>query len=276
MNDGLAHRGLTQVMAAMVVAMAFTVGASAQVTIPPVADGTLADGSIHGPFDGTADFADWSFNESGFEGAITLARLPLPGLEYRVVFEYNLATVTATVPLSASLTFTIRGAARFPAEPARVNVHAYSADLLETLSDFSSPPIGLAAALTVAPFQPATTVMVNVNDIVNQAMTTGGRKIGFRFQIDSQSNAEAQQAFIDALDSNLATKPFLTIRNRMPSDFDNDRDIDLKDHAALTACAFGPNVSVSANCAVLDADYDSDVDLVDVRSFLNDASRYSQ
>ncbi|MEK7730284.1 MAG: hypothetical protein AAB363_00340 [Planctomycetota bacterium] len=233
----------------------------------PSADGTIVDGGNYGPFDGAADSADWTFNASSYEGAITLSHSPLE-IEQRVVWEFNLSATSAP-PVTAKLTFTLRGAARFPALPAPVQVYSYPADLLENLSDFSVAPSAFVAEQPIEPYQPPTTYAVNVSSVVNEVLTTGIRRIAFRFQIGPLAQALSNQAFIDAVDSDPSTKPFITIVNRIPGDADNDRDVDLDDFAELPPCMLGPGVAVSSACRILDDDLDTDVDLADLAAFLH-------
>lgn len=233
----------------------------------PSADGTIVDGGGYGLFDGLGDVADWTFNDTMYEGAITLSLSPL-GIEQRVVWEFNLSAASAP-PVTAKLTFTLRGAARFPALPAPVQVYSYPADLLENLSDFSAAPNALVAEQPINPFQPPTTYQVNVSAVVNDVLTAGIRRVAFRFQIDPQAQALSNQAFIDAVDSDPSTKPFITIVNRIPGDFDNDQDLDLDDFAKLPPCMFGPDVAVSSACRIMDDDLDTDVDLADFAAFLD-------
>jgi len=243
-----------------------TAGGARGQTITPTADGTIVDGGSHGAFDGVGDWADWTFNESGSEGAITLSS----GVEQRVVWEFNLAAVSASPPLTAVLTFVLRGAAIFPADPAHVQVVAYPADLLERLTDFSAGPTTLVGEKLVAPFAPPTRYVLDVSPTVNAALAAGIRRVAFRFQI--KPGTGNGQAFFDALDSDPATKPSLSIQNRVPGDLDGDGDVDLEDAAKLAGCVFGPGRSVVAACRVCDADLDTDVDLADVETF---AARYS-
>lgn len=261
---------------------AFSVAFGTEWTIQPhqsfegPVDGTLIDGGLSGPFDGNADEADWTFDQSGSEGAITLSLEPAPAFETRVVWEYNLSPIPAgDWPVSGTLSFTIRGAARFPAETAEIQVLSYPADLAQSLADFSRAPATQVATKSIAPFQPPTEYVVKINDEVNAAMKSGG-KLGFRFQVDSGAAGATSQSFVDARDSEPETKPFLSIRDVMPSDFDDDRDIDLQDHATAVSCLKGPKVRPNVACAAADADLDRDVDLADISAFLSDLSRYGK
>jgi hypothetical protein len=238
----------------------------------PSADGTIVDGGGYGLFDGLGDSADWTFNDTSYEGAITLSHSPLE-IEQRVVWEFNLSA-TGTPPVTAKLTFTLRGAARFPALPAPVQIYSYPADLVENLSDFSAAPNGLVAELPIQPYQPPTTYQVNVSALVNEVITTGIRRVAFRFQIDPLAQDLANQAFIDALDSDPATKPFLTIVKQMPGDYDNDLDVDLDDFAKLPPCMFGPDVAVPSACRIMDDDLDTDVDIADFAAFLHNLAAW--
>jgi hypothetical protein len=278
----------TLLLAAATVAEAWVPFArGAEQTLSPSADGTLLDGGTQWPFDGVADEAEWAFNpEFGhYAGAITLVRTLPQGIEHRVVWEYNLATVTPAQPVTATLTFGLRGPPRFPAEPAEVTIYSYPADLLEKLSDFSVGPTTLVTSKSIAPFQIVTTYVANVSDIVNAAIASGAMKAGFRFQINPGTVIQSNQAFMacsprngttcaDITDDPL-TKPYLTVRDRVPSDYDNDRDVDLVDYSQLAGCVLGPGIAAGIGCAFFDADYNGHVDLLDVRIFLNDASKYS-
>jgi hypothetical protein len=255
-------------------------------TFFPSADATLVDGWAFSPFDGAADTMDETFDQSSYEGSITLVRTPQPGIEYRVIWEYNLSTVTSPPPVTATLTFNLRGAANFPAESAVVDVYTYPADLLESLGDFSAGPATLVSTKSIAPYQPATTYVANVSDAVNDAIASGVNKAGFRFQIGPGTVVGSSQAFMvcpsngsttcDIADSDPTTKPFLTVRDRVPSDYDNDRDVDLVDYSFLPGCVSGPRTGTGYGCTFFDADYDGHVDLLDVRNFLNDMSRYGR
>lgn len=255
----------------VVVLASLTVGAAslpAQI-IAPTADGTIVDGGTRGPFDGSPDFADWSFNESSSEGVITLSA----AIEQRVVWEFNLATAPAP-PITAYLSFALRGAARFPAEPAQVQIVAYPADLVENITDFDAGPGVLVAEKLIVPFSPITAYVLDVSSVINERLGAGVRRVGFRFQIDDET--ESGQAFFDVLDSDPSSKPFLTLQNRVPGDFDADGDVDSDDLTKLGECMSGPGLSVFAACRVCDADLDLDVDLADAEVFLGHWEEFSQ
>jgi hypothetical protein len=236
-------------------------------TVYPSADGTLADG-FAGPFDGVADHCDWTFNETNYEGAITL----VSGIrENRVVWEYNLASVTLAPPVSATLTVTMRGAPVFPPQDADVHVYSYPADLVEACnaSDFSAGPTVLQGVATVSREQPPTVYTIDVSAVVSQALSSGGDKVAFRFQIDPNTPYDTNQAFIDALDADPSTKPYLTIDEFAPSpgDFDGDGDVDLDDFAVFGQCFGGADNPPAAGCpSGVDADLDGDGD-VDLNDF---------
>jgi hypothetical protein len=251
------------------VAAAAGLALAAEVKISPSADGTLVDGGLYGTFDGTADAADWYFNESSYEGAITLIRT-YPEMEQRVVWEFNLGSVTYTPPVTATFTFTLRGAPRFPAEPAEICIYAYPADGLESLADFNRAPIALVAVKSIVSYQPATTYVANVSSVVNAALTSGVKKAAFRLQVHEEAEPDLNQAFMDVTETDQSTKPFVTVRDRAPSDFDDDGDVDLADYAAFHSCMQGPDNRIGTGCDVLDADWDGDVDLEDMHSFLTD------
>ena len=85
---------------------------AAQETVQPSADGTLAEGGSHGEFQTPPipDAADWTFDQSGWENAITLTlETPESFLEQRMVWEYDLSGVSLAPPVTATLTFTLRG-----------------------------------------------------------------------------------------------------------------------------------------------------------------------
>jgi hypothetical protein len=243
--------------------------ADAAQTLYPAKDGTLADGGVYGPFDGTADNADWYFNESSYEGSITLAtQTPESSLEHRVVWEYNLSSVSLTPPVSATFYFTIRGAPVYPRPDVDVHVYSYPSDLVESLTDFSAGPAELLGSVTLSPYQPPTEFSLDVSDVVSEALSTGSDKVAFRLQVDPGTSSDVNQAFMDALDSDPTTKPYLVI-DVLPvsGDTDGDGDVDLDDFASFPSCMEGPEVNVDTNCQKFDFDEDLDVDLTDFALF---------
>jgi hypothetical protein len=237
-------------------------------TIYPSADGTLGDG-VAGPFDGVADDADWYFNQSGYEGSIALRLVEDTSFEHRVVWEYNLSGVSLDPPVTASLTFTIRGAPIWPLPDVEVHVYAYPADLLETLDDFSSEPTELQGFVTIVPYQDPTEYAIDVSGVVSDALTTGEDKVAFRFQVDPDTVETRQQAFIDAIDSDPTTKPYLTITEGPPGPGDGNGDgvVDLADYALFFDCLTGPEMPAPAGCGAFKFDADLDVDLADFAAF---------
>ncbi len=224
-------------------------------TVYPTKDGTLADGGTYGPFDGVADDWDWTFNQTSYEGSITLTTAAgTDSLEHRVVWEYNLANINYTPPVSATLTFTVRGAPIWPFPDVDVHVYSYPADLQETPDDFASGPTVLQGVVTLAPYQEPTVFVLDVSSAVNDALTSGENRIGFRFQVDPNTPNDRNQAFIDALDSDPTTKPYLTISawSGIPGDIDHDGDVDLADLSLLLA---------AYNTCAGDANYNADADL---------------
>ncbi|MFH0980218.1 MAG: hypothetical protein V2A79_01600, partial [Planctomycetota bacterium] len=184
----------------------------AATTVYPVKDGTLVDGGTYGPFDGVADGADWTFNQSSYEGSITLTtETPETSLEHRLVWEYNLSSVTIGPWVSATLTFTLRGAPIWPFPDVDVHIYSYPADLVESLGDFAAAPATLQGQVAVAPFQSPTVYVLDVSVVVSTALRTGSDKVAFRFQVDPDTSNPTNQAFMDALDTTPATKPYLTI-----------------------------------------------------------------
>lgn len=194
----------------------------AQEVIYPSADGSLVDGGEYGPFDGVSDASDWTFNQSGYEGVITLVTAPEEDrLEHRLVWEYDLSDIVAAPPVSATLTFTVRGRAAFPIPDVNVHVYAYPADLVETPADYGAGPAVLQCSLPVVAYEEVT-YTVAVTDAVGSALQNGDNGVGFRFQISPGTENGANQAFIDALETDLTTKPFLTIREALSADADGD------------------------------------------------------
>jgi hypothetical protein len=233
--------------------------------IPPSADGTLVDGGGYGVFDGVADSADWSFNQSSYEGAVTVSHEADAQVEHRMVFEFNLSTVIRPLPVVAGLKFKLRGAPRFPAETAEVQVYSFPSDLLENSGDFSAGPALLAGEVSVAAFQPATDFEVDVSDQVNSALRTTSKRMAFRLQLHPQT--QSAQAFMDALDTDPMSKPSLVLYDTEPGDFNHDGDRDADDFSILVDCMNGPNLPFPAGCSACDLDGDLDVDLRDIRFF---------
>jgi len=249
----------------------------------PVADGTLADGGGLGGYDGIADGWNWMFGPVGFAGAVTLAtETPGSAVEHRIVCEYDLRGVSLTTPLDAALTFTIRGASVFPFPDVTLHVYSYPADLIELPGDFSAQPVILQGAFTVMGMQAPRTETLDVTELVKSALLSGDKRVAFRFQIDPETPYASNQVFIDALDTEPATKPFLIIRSAVPGDADDDGDVDLDDFAILTDCLAGPGappeptipgVTATDCLCVFDRDADADVDLDDFSRFLGPFAR---
>jgi len=240
-------------------------------TIYPIKDGTLADGGAYGPFDGVADDWDYTFNQTSYEGSITLTTDPQnPSLEHRVFWEYNLATVYYTPPVSARLTFTVRGAPIWPFPDVDVHIYSYPSDFQETPDDFNAGPVELQGVVTLAPYQPPTEFVLDVSSVVNQALISGENRVAFRFQVDPNTSNDRNQAFIDALDSDPSTKPYLVISEGVPTpgDIDGDGDVDLADLSLLLAayntCTGDANFNPAA-----DLDGDGCVDLADLSILLS-------
>ncbi|MCO6439217.1 MAG: hypothetical protein J5J06_19165 [Phycisphaerae bacterium] len=266
------RRVLLAWLALLAFGMADSLGA-ASVALNPVKDGTLVDGGEYGVFDGVADAADWTFNDSAFlEGAISLF-FGEPPREYRVVWEYNLGAVNFVPPVVARLQFSLRPAAIYvkpTPPPIPVQVVSYPADLVESLSDFQAGPAVLQGAVLVPrPYPPPTTSFrINVSDLVNKARQDGAPGVAFRFQIEDVGSDTSMQAFIDALDSDPTTKPILTIYDRMPGDFNENDVVGLDDLPTLAACIAGPGQTPPIGCTLPDQNLDNDVDLADAAAFL--------
>jgi hypothetical protein len=240
------------------------------------ADGTIVDGGSYGPFDGLGDSADWTFNETSYEGAISLSRVPAPGFERRVVCEYDLNLLTAQPPVIATLTFRLRGSGLFPALTAGVEVYAYPADLAEQIDDFSAGPSVFVAREFILPFQPATLYEINISSLIDEAFANGTKKVAFRFQIDPDTAPDSNQVFIDALDTVPSSKPFITLYGGIRGDFDHDSDVDVEDYALLAPCIAGPYHAAIPACRPLDLDFDGDVDLVDMAEFVQAMSLFNR
>lgn len=248
-------------------ALLVTASVQAQQVIYPIKDGTILDAGA----DGVPDELDATFNNStpGFEGAITLIRGP-NAREIRVFWEYNLAGVTVPVPVSATLTLTLRGAAVFPLPPAMVRVAAYPSDLQESLADFGAVPESCVGRVTVEPFQEPTVFAIDVSGVVNDARASGLNRAAFRFQIEPEAPGDVHQAFIDAVDSDPATKPRLTIRaatSLLRHDYDVDGDVDLDDFQHFDGCSTGIDGHAGPGCRTFDADLDNDIDVLDYADF---------
>lgn len=227
--------------------------------------GTLEDN----PYDGNVDTADWTFNGygPGWEGAITLLTENRAELERRVVWEYDLSSVTYEPPLTATLVFHLRGAPIFPFPDIDVHVYAYVSDLLETLADYDSQPAVLQGVATVSPLQERE-YRIDVTAAVAAVIADQTKRIGFRFQVDPQTPYGGNQAFMDAEDADDTTKPYLLIVEGAPGDYDGNGVLDLADHAAFTDCMDGPGTPAASGCSVFDFDADTDVDLADYEKLL--------
>lgn len=256
-----------------------TTSVRAAETILPVADGTLADGRPFGPYDGVVDSCNWEFALVGFAGAVTLTtETPTSHTEHRMVFEYDLHGPALSTPLTATLAFTIRGASVVPFPDVDLHVYAYPADLIESPSDFSAGPATLLAVVTVGPSQAPRFETIDVTKLVTASLQSGVRQVAFRFQIDPNTPHATNQVFIDTLDTEPATKPYLSIRSAVPGDADDDGDADLDDFALLTHCLAGPDsppaptvddITPEDCMLVFDRDTDRDVDLDDLSSLLS-------
>jgi hypothetical protein len=257
--------------------------ANAAETIYPVADGTLADGGSLGDYDHVVDGWNWVFGPAGFSGAVTLTtETPVSAVEHRIVCEYDLRGVALTTQIEAELTFTTRGARVLPFPDVNLHVYSYPADLLESPGDFSAGPATLQGVVTVTAMQPTRVETLDVTDLVTSALLSGAKRVAVRFQIDPNTPHVTNQVFIDAVDTEPSTKPFLTIRSAVPGDVDDDGDADQDDFAVLVDCLAGPGVppapttptAMGMDClAAFDRDDDADVDLRDVHSLLGFFSR---
>jgi len=244
----------------------------------PVADGTLVDGGAWGAYDGLADAWNWSFGPTGFAGAVTLVtEAPASKLQHRMVFEYDLRNITRTTPIAATLTFAVRGVRVSPFPDVALHVYSYPADLIESPTDFSAGPAVLRGTVTVGANQSPRSMDLDVSELVASVLASGNKRVAFRFQIDPGTPYATNQAFIDAADSQPATKPFLTIYSAVPGDADDDGDADVRDFAMLTDCLAGPATSPAPfrsgltpdDCLrVFDHDADDDVDMADLSALL--------
>lgn len=277
---------LTRALLCAVLLSLWAVGSSPArggVIVYPVADGTLADGGVFGIFDGVVDSENWTFGPTGFAGAVTLTtETPASAIEHRMVCEYDLRGASINIPLEATLTFTTRGASVFPFPDVTLHVYSYPADLWESRSDFSAGPAVLQGVFTVMAMQAAGTETLDVTQVVTSALLGGSERVAFRFQVDPDTAHVANQVFIDALDTEPATKPFLVIHSAVCGDADDDWDADLADFSVFADCLAGPNTSpepatpgvAAADCLrVFDCDEDSDVDLDDFAALLGSFAR---
>jgi hypothetical protein len=195
-------------------------------------------------------------------------------LEHRLIFEFNLSTITRQPPVVAGLKFALRGAPRFPAETAVVQVLAYPSDLVESLGDFSAVPAVLLGQVSVLASQPRTLFEVNVSDQVNNALAFPTKRVAFRLQLIPET--QAAQAFLDAVDTDPATKPSVVIFDSVAGDFDHDNDLDMNDFAILVSCMTGPGIGTAPGCTVCELNGDRNVDLEDLRIFEERHTLYSQ
>ncbi|UCG33317.1 MAG: hypothetical protein JSU68_01555 [Phycisphaerales bacterium] len=254
-----------------VVAPSTAVAAEA-VNVYPTAGGTIADGGIYGTFDGSPDNWDWTFNQSGYEGAITLTTQTLPSSqENRVVWEYDLRSLSLPSPLTATLVFIVRGGAAEPMPDAEIHVYSFPSDLMETAADFGAGPAMLRGSVTVAARQAPTEVTVNVTDAVREAVN-GTKKVAFRLQINPSTPHAKNQAFIDALDSDYTTKPRLSINEGLAGDFDGDGHVTLVDFATFAVCFSMPVSTGGPGCSpstaqACDLNGSGTVDLADFSTF---------
>lgn len=216
--------------------------AEGEVLVYPTADGTLADGGIYGDFDGAPDNWDWTFNQSGYEGAVTLTtETPQSSQENRVVWEYGLSGLTLPQPLTARLTFTARGATVLPMPDAEVHVYSVPSDLVEMAADYAAGPAELQGSVTIPARQEPTEYTINVTEAVREAAASNG-KVAFRFQINPNTVHGRNQAFIDAADTDFTTKPYIAIIAAIPGDFNGDGHVNLVDFSTFSVC-FGVSVS---------------------------------
>jgi len=242
------------------------------------ADGTLADGGLLGSYDGVVDSWNWVFSPTGFAGAVTLTtETPASAVEHRIVCEYDLRGMVVPTPFKATLTFTTRSVNVFPFPDVTLHVYSYPADLIESPGDYSREPATLQGVFMVTADQASRVETLDVTGLVASALLAGDNLVAFRFQIDPNTPHVTNQVFIDALDTDPVTKPFLIIRSALPGDADDDGNVDLDDFAIFTDCLAGPKISpeptragVSARDCLwyFDRDADEDVDLEDFSSFL--------
>ena len=269
---------ILKLFAALAVSALGASTARATEIVYPAADGTLVDGGLWGNYDGFADAWNWKFGPAGFAGAITLAtETPTSAVEHRMVFEYDLRSIDLATPIQATLSFAVRGVRVVPFPDVVLHVYSYTADLIESPSDFSAGPAVLRGAITVAANQPPKTTTLDVTELVASALHSGNKRVAFRFQIDPHTPHPANQVFLDVSDTQPASKPFLTIHSAVPGDADDDGDADLNDFAVFTDCLAGPatlptpsrsGLSREECLRVFDHDVDEDVDAADLSTLL--------
>ena len=185
----------------------------------PSADGTVLSGGVFGAFDDVPDHWDWSFDESSYEGAITLVtETPESSFERRVVWEYDLRGLSHQPPVAATLSFTLRGAPVYGMPDADVHVYSFPADLTESPGDYRAGPAVFAGSVTVAPYQEPRTYTLDISHAVNEALRSGSNQIAVRFQINPDTPHARNQAFIDALDDEPSTKPYIIVEKDRGSD----------------------------------------------------------
>ncbi len=236
------------------------------VNVYPNKDGTLVDGGVHGSFGGGADGMDWFFNGFGNipEGAITRSVSdPDRKFESRLVFEYDLLRVTYTAPVTATLHFNLRSAPVFPIRQVEVFVFSYPADLLEQKSDYDEGPAELQGHAVTINYGATKSYVVDVSPVVDAALLSGVKKVGFRFQINPATSNPDSQAFIDAKDSDPTTKPTLVVKDSAPGEVDGDGVASMGDVPEFETCMMGPSSSRGVSCELADFDSDGDVDLRD-------------
>lgn len=261
------HRALILTVIAFASATVASRPAGAQ-TFRPSADGTLVDGGVFGTFDGQPDAWDWRFNGTGYDGSITLSTpTPAGSLEHRIIWEYDVRSVSFELPITATLVIVARGVALAPAPDANVHVYSYPANLLESPDDYTAGPAVLEGYFNVPPYSPGTEYRVDVSRAVNAVLSSGLGKVGFRFQIDPDTPYTTSQAFIDASDGSPPSKPGLVIEDLVPGDVNGDGVTDTADYFGFSDCMAGPDVRPVAGCEEFDFDHDRDVDQEDFRRF---------
>ena len=117
--------------------------------------------------------------------------------------------------------------------------------------------------------QPSTQYSLDISGLANMALGTGIDKIGLRFQIDPNTPYASNQVFIDALDSDPTTKPFITIDlPALPGDINDDGVVDMLDRDALIAVLLGSPQDPS-HVGRADLNSDGATDGLDVQLFID-------